>query len=515
VEGDRIRIVFEADPAPNFDPNWRLLDATGNFAVSCGNYTSGSAYCDPLPASGNPYRLEVWDGSTDTGGTYHIHLQTLTAATACEAIPLPCDSTVTGVLEDGQDVDLYAFDVAEGEQIRILFEADPAPNFDPNWRLMDATGEFAASCGNYTSLSAYCGPLPASGNPYRLEVWDGSTDTGGTYHVHLQRLTAATACEAIPLPCDSTVTGTLEDGQDSDLYAFEVVEGDQIEILFRSDAASGFEPRWRLLDATGSPATSCGSPAEGVAFNCGPMPESGNPYRVEVWDGGTDVAGTYQLHLQALTAASACEAIVFPCSVVTDPTLWSIDGALDSDLHLFTVGDSATVEITVQSAGTQPDFSPRWRLLDSTGSELSGFSGPGVFVRGPLLESDNPHRVEVVDSDRNLAGSGPYYILIRYCGAPVPSDLAPEIPKDFALHQNQPNPFNPSTVIYFDLPRSSDVKLEVFNLLGMQVAVLVDGRKPAGRHIVHWNASTLASGVYVYKLTASDFEASRKLILLK
>jgi hypothetical protein len=83
------------------------------------------------------------------------------------------------------------------------------------------------------------------------------------------------------------------------------------------------------------------------------------------------------------------------------------------------------------------------------------------------------------------------------------------------LFQNYPNPFNPSTSIKFNIPAASDVRLEVFNVLGQKVATLVDGRMTAGTHKVTFDASAMSSGLYLYRLTAGGQQISRKLSLVK
>jgi hypothetical protein len=93
-------------------------------------------------------------------------------------------------------------------------------------------------------------------------------------------------------------------------------------------------------------------------------------------------------------------------------------------------------------------------------------------------------------------------------------DLA-GIPKEFALEQNYPNPFNPSTTIRYGLPNRSHVTLSVFNTLGQQVAQLVNGEQEAGYHEVRFDASGLASGVYLYRMVAGGFVETRRLMLLR
>ena len=89
------------------------------------------------------------------------------------------------------------------------------------------------------------------------------------------------------------------------------------------------------------------------------------------------------------------------------------------------------------------------------------------------------------------------------------------LPEAFALDQNYPNPFNPSTTIAFSLPRASDVSLKVFNLLGQEVATLINGHRTAGSHEVKFNAAGLSSGVYFYKLVSGDFTQVKKMSLVR
>ena len=80
---------------------------------------------------------------------------------------------------------------------------------------------------------------------------------------------------------------------------------------------------------------------------------------------------------------------------------------------------------------------------------------------------------------------------------------------------NHPNPFNPSTEISFSLPEASDVRLQVINVTGRIVETLVDGYREAGVHTVTWAGNHAASGVYFYRLEASDYVATRKMLLMK
>jgi flagellar hook assembly protein FlgD len=90
------------------------------------------------------------------------------------------------------------------------------------------------------------------------------------------------------------------------------------------------------------------------------------------------------------------------------------------------------------------------------------------------------------------------------------------IPAKYALEQNYPNPFNPSTVIEFSLPEDvSNVKLSIYNALGEKVAELVNTALTAGKYQYQWNASNVATGMYIYELRTDNFVSVKKMLLLK
>ncbi len=91
-----------------------------------------------------------------------------------------------------------------------------------------------------------------------------------------------------------------------------------------------------------------------------------------------------------------------------------------------------------------------------------------------------------------------------------------EIPKEYSLSQNYPNPFNPTTTIRFGLPKESAVTLMIYNVLGEQVATLINNETlNAGEYNYEFNASRLASGTYIYRITAGEFSQTKKMILIK
>jgi len=94
------------------------------------------------------------------------------------------------------------------------------------------------------------------------------------------------------------------------------------------------------------------------------------------------------------------------------------------------------------------------------------------------------------------------------------------IPTEFALYQNYPNPFNPTTTIKYSVPKivnnqSSIINLKVYDILGNEIATLVNEQKAPGNYEVQWNASGFASGVYFCRLQSEDFISVKKLLLMK
>jgi len=88
-------------------------------------------------------------------------------------------------------------------------------------------------------------------------------------------------------------------------------------------------------------------------------------------------------------------------------------------------------------------------------------------------------------------------------------------PTEYSLSQNYPNPFNATTTIKYQLPVEGDVKLEVYNLFGQEVATLVDSKQQAGYRSVNWDASSVSSGLYFYRLTVGDYTETRRMLLVK
>jgi hypothetical protein len=122
-------------------------------------------------------------------------------------------------------------------------------------------------------------------------------------------------------------------------------------------------------------------------------------------------------------------------------------------------------------------------------------------------------------SDGGVTADGWYVddvVLTSYCTSPLVGVTSnPVVPLTYALAQNYPNPFNPKTVITYQIPEQTFVTLKVYNLIGQEVATLVNEKKEAGSYDIEFDGSNLASGMYFYKITSGDFTDVKKMILVK
>jgi len=153
--------------------------------------------------------------------------------------------------------------------------------------------------------------------------------------------------------------------------------------------------------------------------------------------------------------------------------------------------------------GDEPDTNAadakgRWNLVDGFNRVAVHFGGEGV---GMIMAVD-----EIRLGESWIDVSSPLTAV---------EGNKNELPTDYALYQNYPNPFNPTTVISYQLPVTSFVTLKVYDLLGREMATLVNEEIPAGEYEVEFNAPNLPSGIYFYQLKAGQYSETRKMVLLR
>lgn len=234
-------------------------------------------------------------------------------------------------------------------------------------------------------------------------------------------------------------------------------------------------------------------------------------------------------------------------------TVTDDEGATGSTSQDVTVSEAGTAStmyvesittVTVKTGGAQGHVEATVTVLDDLGAPVEGATVSGTFsddASGSDTQVTDANGIAVLSSDNITARPSNIGICVDdvthasltydpaantdpgfACTGAAPSErsgtrdrLALGLPDKFALHANYPNPFNPTTQISFDLPESVEVQLAVYDLMGRRVATLVQGVVAAGRHEATWDATGMASGIYLYRFSAGSFESLGRMVLMK
>ena len=163
-----------------------------------------------------------------------------------------------------------------------------------------------------------------------------------------------------------------------------------------------------------------------------------------------------------------------------------------------------------------------WINTDPTDQRILTSCGPftleqneNVDIWAAYVVGRGINALESVTKVKEYSSNAKYFYESNFSRLPTNVEDNTNTPMNFSLSQNYPNPFNPSTTINYQLAEHSKVILKVFDILGREVTVLVNEEKAAGRYNIIFNASKLASGVYLFQLRAGEFSQTRKMILLK
>ncbi len=262
------------------------------------------------------------------------------------------------------------------------------------------------------------------------------------------------------------------------------------------------------------------------------------------WDLGDGTTATDQnlVHTYAANGTYTVTRTVTDNEGATGSTSQSVtvnDGTGSETMHIESIttvvaraSGSGTVEATVlihdESGSPVQDVSVTGLFsgdLSGTDTGVTDVNGEAVLIsdsfttRPSLLNvcaEDVSHTSLVYDPAQNSDASFDC-ATAAVSGAAQRNDFLQieQVPETFSLAQNYPNPFNPVTEVAFQLPVAERAKLEVFDVLGRRVAVLVDQELAAGAHAYSFDANSLPNGTYFYKLTAGFFTSTRSMILLK
>lgn len=236
----------------------------------------------------------------------------------------------------------------------------------------------------------------------------------------------------------------------------------------------------------------------------------------------TVTAGDAAWSNQTLKSVTLSASAIIAVSAVTLP----------SDT-LIMPGDTATFQVVVQNDGTGDDFYGVKLTMTATGSpdlfdwealppdtvvyaDSGGTAAVSFSVRAPTFNADTVNTVSYTvfsHLDTTVTVTGTVNLIMTVTD--VEADPNGTLPGSFALLQNYPNPFNPATTIAFNLPVGSSARLDIIDMLGRTVDSRDLGWLPAGPGQIEYDASDLASGVYLYRLVTETASQARKMVLLK
>ena len=151
----------------------------------------------------------------------------------------------------------------------------------------------------------------------------------------------------------------------------------------------------------------------------------------------------------------------------------------------------------------------------TTGSSYQPFTVPIEYVGQPTIADTCFIFIYLVGEDSVHVGSRMVIDDLAFSGTATSVEEELGVPGTFSLEQNYPNPFNPSTSVRYTLPEAGRATLTVSNLLGEQVATIIDQEQPAGTYELRFDAAGLPSGLYFYTLRSGSFVETRRMMLLK
>jgi Zn-dependent metalloprotease len=254
------------------------------------------------------------------------------------------------------------------------------------------------------------------------------------------------------------------------------------------------------------------------------------------WGGSWPIPSSeqsYTVHTKSVSLDSGFQNILKDAAFFTTKGPIVLESfMITSEDSIVNPGDRLSFNITLKNNGltvTASDITATMESLDTCATVFSRERSFGDISPGESNEGERPYSIQFsntcgdsiwvsfkmsIFSDEFLFWSDTFSVFI-YKDPTGLTESYITIPIEFALQQNYPNPFNPSTMINYQLPMISDVELSIYNLLGQKIKTLVSERQEAGSHQVEWDASGFSSGVYYYKINAGEYQAVRKMILVR
>jgi photosystem II stability/assembly factor-like uncharacterized protein/murein DD-endopeptidase MepM/ murein hydrolase activator NlpD len=518
---ENVNSPFQGDPATphtgDIVEKGQYIGRSGAIGAPGGPHLHFGLYYHGKPI--DPYG---WNNATVLDPyVYHASLPGGKAIALWESMASPQAANATLIQEGSSSYSKNRNTTVDAKAIRLewVFAADSVTGFE-----IDRYG----SDGSTRTTTA-----PSNGSPY-YELVDNAVvqDVTYTYYIRAFFLNGTSSGSSSPAviysaPCSNS-TRTLYAFENhtvpfaidsSGLYRLSLTQPSQQVTDFRrrtgfaSEIDSiGFFVQWELVDPSGQ-RTDRASPTVGSIIYTETSQSfafSVNQNQMGIWN--LVLSGTENIPIGDSLIVTTKEAIT------SEPVIKLGSDALD--FGAVEIGSTRIESVQVKNIGNLPSHTA-WHyegpkefvvrtdsatMMPSAELSISVAFSPldSSFVVGVLIFTEGGGK----PSD-TLVVSGSGVVLVSVLGQENSS------PDHFFLNQNYPNPFNPATIIEYALPREANVLLEVYNLLGQRVALLVNVRQNAGYHQVVFQDSKLASGVYFYRLRAGDFVETKKLVVLR
>jgi hypothetical protein len=294
---------------------------------------------------------------------------------------------------------------------------------------------------------------------------------------------------------------------ETDTYTFEGSEDDKVTIRMCA-TSGGLDPTLELFGPNNNLLIETWADTQANIVDY-VLPDSGT-FTLCVCDYENSETGNYWLSLQCRQNIKARADTIYYDSLYTED---SISPYGDMDAYIFQGNENDSVTIQMSIIVNPSELDPMLELFDSNDNLLAEVWGN---ANAKILNFVLPHSDTYVLFLSDYAGDeiGDYWF--RFQKKIVTSvNNNQSIPFGFTLGQNYPNPFNPVTTIKYQIPELSFVTLKVFDVLGREIATIVNEEKPIGSYEVEFNAASLPSGIYLYQLRSGNYVETKKMIILK
>ncbi|MFA6979154.1 MAG: T9SS type A sorting domain-containing protein [Ignavibacteriaceae bacterium] len=229
-----------------------------------------------------------------------------------------------------------------------------------------------------------------------------------------------------------------------------------------------------------------------IVYGTGTIIEVGNG--ADVCAGTITVNGTYSGGGTFCNGALPVELVSFNAIVIKDKIELNWKTATELNNYGFEIERSEKLKVE----------SGKWEVVGFVqGNGNSNSPKEYSFIDQSVLSGSFSYRLKQLDNDGTFKYSETVEVSVG------------QFPNDYSLNQNYPNPFNPSTTIAYDIPKTSSVRISVYDILGKEIKLLLNAEKNPGHYAIIFDAKELAGGIYYYSIKAGEFSQSKKMILLK